>query len=46
MINGFKRGVVDVARTLLLCLFGVTKEWMSYIFEMFTLSLLEALPLC
>ena len=41
-----KRGGVDVAWTLILCLLVVTQEWMSSVFEMFTLSLLEALPLC
>ena len=45
-INGVKLGSVDVAWTLILCLLGVTQEWMSSVFEMFTLSLLEALPLC
>ena len=46
VINGVKRGGVDVAWTLILCLLGVTQEWMSYVFEIFTLSWLEALPLC
>ena len=45
MINGVKRGGVDVAWTLIFCLLGVTQEWISSIFEMFTLSWLEALPL-
>ena len=46
MINGVKRGGVYVAWTLILCLLGVTQKWMSSVFEMFTLSWLEALPLC
>ena len=46
VINGAKRGSVDVAWTLILCLLGVTQEWMSSVFEMFTLSWLEALSLC
>ena len=45
-INGVKRGGVDVVWTLILCLLGVTHEWMSSVLEMFTLSWLEALPLC
>ena len=45
MINGIKQGGVDVACTLILFLLGVTQEWMSSVFEMFTLSWLEALPL-
>ena len=46
MINGVKQGGVDVAGTLILCLLGGTQEWMSSLFEMLTLSWLEALPLC
>ena len=46
VINGVKRGGVDVAWTLILCLLGVTQEFMSSVFEMFNLSWLEALPLC
>ena len=45
VINGVKRGGVDVAWTLILFILGVTQEWMSSIFEMFTFSWLEALPL-
>ena len=37
VINGVKRGGVDVARTVILCHLGVTQEWMSSVFEMFTL---------
>ena len=46
MINGVKRGGVDVAWTLIFYFWGVTQEWISSLFEMFTLSWLEALPLC
>ena len=46
VVNGIKRGGVHVAWTLILCIFGVTQEWVSSVFEMFTLSWLEALPLC
>ena len=46
VINCVKRGGVDVAWTLILCLLGVTQEWMSSVFETFTLSWLESLPLC
>ena len=46
VINGVKRGGVDVAWTLILCLLGVTQEWTSYVFDMFTLSWMEAVPLC
>ena len=45
VINGVKRGGVDVVWTLILFLFGVIQEWKSYVFEMFTLSCLESLPL-
>ena len=38
VINGVKKGGVDVAWTLILCLLGVTQECMSSVFEMFTLS--------
>ena len=41
-----KRGGVDVAWTLILCILGVTQECMSSVFYMFTLYWLEALPLC
>ena len=46
VINGVKRGGVDAAGTIILCLLGVTQEWIPSVFEMFTLSWLEALPLC
>ena len=46
VINGVKREDVDVDWTLILCLLGVTQEWMSSVFVMFTLSWLEALYLC
>ena len=46
VINGVKRGGVDVACTLILYILGVTQDWMSSVFEMFTLSWLEAPPLC
>ena len=42
VINGVKWGDVDVAWTLILCILGVTQECMSSVFEMFTLSWLEA----
>ena len=34
VINGFKRGDVDVAWTLILCFRGVTHDWISSVFEM------------
>ena len=46
LINGVKGGGVDVALTLILFLLGFTKEWMPSVFEMLTLSWLEALSLC
>ena len=46
LINGVKQGGVDVAWTLILCLLDVTQDWISSVFEMFTLYWLEALPLC
>ena len=30
----------------MLCILGVTQEWMSSVVDIFTLSWLEALPLC
>ena len=33
MINGVKQGGVDVASTLILCFWGVTHEWISYVFN-------------
>ena len=38
VINSVKRGGVDVAGTLILCLLGVSQEWMSSVFDMFILS--------
>ena len=46
VINGVKRGGVDVAWTLILWLFGVTQEWMSSVFEMFTVFWMEVMSLC
>ena len=46
VINGVKRGGVDVAWTLILFLLGVTQGWISSVFEIFTLSWMEALSLC
>ena len=46
MINGVKRGNVYVAWTLILCFRGVTQEWISYVFEMFTVFWMEVLSLC
>ena len=37
VINGVKQGGVDVSGTMILCLLGVSQEWMSSVFEMFTL---------
>ena len=34
VINGVKRGGVDVAWTLIFCFRGVTQEWISSVFEM------------
>ena len=34
MINGVQQGGVDVAWTLILCFWGITHEWISYVFEM------------
>ena len=34
VINGVKRGGVDVARTLIFCFWGVTQELISSVFEM------------
>ena len=46
VINGIKRGGVDVVWTLILWILGVTQEWMSSVFDMFILSWLGAVPLC
>ena len=36
VINGVKRGGVDVALTLIFCFRGVTQEWISSVFEVLT----------
>ena len=46
VINGVKRGGVDVALTLILCFRGVMQEWISSVFEVLTLFLMEVLYLC
>ena len=46
VINGVKRGGVDVAWTLIFCFWGLTKECISSVFEMFTLFWMELLSLC
>ena len=34
MINGVKREGLDVAWSMIFCFWGVTKEWISSVFEM------------
>ena len=46
VINGVKWGGVDVAWSLILCFLGVTQEWISSAFEMFTVFWMEILSLC
>ena len=46
MINGVKRGGVDVAWTLIFCFQGVTQEWMSSVFEMSDVFWIAVLSLC
>ena len=46
VINGVKQGGIVVVWTLICCFRGVTQEWISSVFEMFTFYWLEALPLC
>ena len=46
VINGVKLVSVDVAWKLMLCFWGVTQEWIAYIFEMFTVFWMEVLSLC
>ena len=46
VINGVKRGGVYVAWTLIFCFWGVTQEWISSVFEMSTVFLMEVLSLC
>ena len=45
VINGVKRGGVDVAWTLILCFRGVTQEWISSVFEMSDVFWIEVLSL-
>ena len=46
VINGVKRGGVDVAWTLIFCFRGVTQEWISSVFEMSDVFWIEVLSLC
>ena len=43
VLNGVKRGGVDVAWTLIFCFRGVTQEWISYVCEMSTVFWMELL---
>ena len=45
VINGVKRGDVDVAWTLIFCFQGVTQEWISSVFEMSVVFWITVLPL-
>ena len=45
-MTGVKQVGVDVARTLILCLWGVTKEWISSVFEMSDVFWILVLSLC
>ena len=46
VINGVKRGGLDVSLTLVFCFQGVTQEWISSVFEMFNVFWIEVLSLC
>ena len=46
LINGVKRGGVDVAWTLIFYVWGVTQEYISSLLEMFTVFWMEVLSLC
>ena len=46
VINGVKIGGVDVVWTLIFCFLGVMQEWISSVFEVFTLFWMEILALC
>ena len=46
VINGVKRGGVDLAWTLIFYFWGVTQEWISSVFEMSTVFWMEVLSLC
>ena len=46
VINGVKRGGVDVAWTLIFWFRGVTQEWISSVFEMFDVFWITVLSLC
>ena len=39
-------GGVDVSWTLIFCFWGVTQEWISSVFEIFTVFCMEVLSLC
>ena len=45
VINGVKQGGVDVARKLIFCFWGVTQEWISSLFEISDVFLIEVLYL-
>ena len=46
VINGVKRGGVDVSWTLIFCFQGVTQEWISSVFEMSDVFWIAVLSLC
>ena len=46
VINGVKQGGVDVAWTLIFCFWGVTQEWILYVFEMSDVFWISVLSLC
>ena len=46
VINGVKRGGIDVVWTLIFCFGGVTHEWISSVFEMSSVFWMEGLSLC
>ena len=45
LINGVKRGGVDVACTLIFCFWGVTQEWISSIIEVSSVFWIAVLSL-
>ena len=46
VIIGVKQGGVDLSLTLIFCFRGVTQEWISSVFEVFTVFWMEVLSLC
>ena len=46
MVNGLKQGGVDVAWTLIFCVWGVKQEWISSVSEMSTVFWMEVLSSC